>query len=344
VTTARLYLNLPPQTPKNWGQISSNINDYYSDPREISSTLWLPEITDWWGQQEEMLLKYADLSNVAHDIVSILPHGVGVKASFSLGRDVIDWRHSETTGETLWDQAVVGQFAWANTRIWVGQCAALDDTDTENDLELKKQAEEWKLHRMAKVHDFLEMWQGSQNLYATQKESHAQKKHMTAVGYISDTEEIIKASWSIIQHDGPAAFKSSERSPLPPALSAIDLPGGRTQVLIVHRLKRINDHPAESYDDSAPESISDTGHWLDWNGGFDNPNNSEGDCKADDESDIEPHNGIKDSESPEHWVVSATPNVPGLIRPTWRSKTLAEMGLMTVSAMETRKNKGNKKK
>jgi len=57
----------------------------------------------------------------------------------------------------------------------------LDTTSSENDLEMKKEAEERKLHRMAKVHDFLEMWQGSQNLHATQKESRAQNKQMTAV-------------------------------------------------------------------------------------------------------------------------------------------------------------------
>jgi hypothetical protein len=43
---------------------------------------------------------------------------------------------------------------------------------------------------------------------------------MTTVGYISATEEIFKAFWSLFQHDGAAAFKSSERSPLPPALAA----------------------------------------------------------------------------------------------------------------------------
>jgi len=77
-----------------------------------------------------------------------------------------------------------------------GDCAALDTEDTENDLEFKTEAEERKLHRMAKVHDILEMRQGSQNLYATQKESRAQDKQMTAVGYISDTAEIIKSTWS----------------------------------------------------------------------------------------------------------------------------------------------------
>jgi len=70
------------------------------------------------------------------------------------------------------------------------------------------------------------MWQGSLNLRATQKESRGQNKQMTVVGYISDTEEIIKASWSNFQHDGDAASKLSETSPLPPALSAKDLPGG----------------------------------------------------------------------------------------------------------------------
>ena len=60
----------------------------------------------------------------------------------------------------------------------------VDATNTENDLEMKKKAEERKLHRMAKVHDFLEIWLGSQNLGATQEESRAQNKQMTAVGYI----------------------------------------------------------------------------------------------------------------------------------------------------------------
>jgi hypothetical protein len=216
--------------------------------------------------------------------------------------------------------------------------------NTENDSEMKKEAEERKLHRMAKVHDFLEMWQGSQNLRATQKESRAQNKQMTAVGYISDTEEIVKSSWSLFQHNGAAAFKLSERSPLPPALSAKDLPGGRTQILNVRRIRRINRHPVESDEDSAPESISDTEDWLNWNGDLDNPNDSEEDCAADDDSDIEHNNCIEDPECPEQQDVSAAPNVPGLVRPTRKSKRQAEKVLVTVNAVETRRNKGGKKK
>jgi len=86
---------------------------------------------------------------------------------------------------------------------------------------------------MAMVHDPLEMWQGSQNLHATQKESRAQNKKMTAVGSISDAEEIVSASWSLFQLDGAAASELSGRSPLPPPLPAKDLPGDQTQILNV---------------------------------------------------------------------------------------------------------------
>jgi len=266
LTAARLYLNSPPEAPKIWGQINPNLNDYHSNAMEICSTFWIPDITDWWRQQEETHSKYANLSNVAREIFSIILHGVGVEASFSLGRDVIGWRQSKTTGRTVREKVVIRQFDRANNGILAGIDLELDTMKTENDSEMKNEAEERKLHTMARVHDFLEMWQGSRKLSATQKKSRAQKKLMTAVGYISDTEVIVKASWSLFQHHGAAAFKLSERSPLPPALSAKNLPGGQTQILNVRRIRRINGHPVECDEDSAPESISDTEDWLNWNG------------------------------------------------------------------------------
>jgi hypothetical protein len=108
-------------------------------------------------------------------------------------------------------------------------------------------------------------------------------------------------------------------------------------------MRRIDRHPAESDDDSAPESLSNIDNWLNRNGDLDNPNVREDECEPDDESDTEPCKGIKASESPEHRVVSAAPNVPGLIQPTRISMKQAEKGLVTVSTMETRRNKGNKK-
>jgi len=193
---------------------------------EFSSTLWIPDITDWWRQQEDTYSKYADLSNVSRNIFSVTSHGVGVEASFSLGRDVIGWRQSKTTGKILRIKVIVRQLVRANNEILAGTDPELDNVNTGSNSEMKKEAEERNLHRMANVHNFLEMWQGSQNLRATQKEFCAQNKQMTAVGYNSDTKEIVKASWSLFQHDGVAAFKLSERSPLPPPLSAKDLPEG----------------------------------------------------------------------------------------------------------------------
>jgi len=112
----------------------------------------------------------------------------------------------------------------------------------------------------------LRMWLGSHNLCATQKEYRAQNKQMTAVGNSSDSEEIVKASQSNFQHDGAAASKLSERSPLPPALSEMDLPGGQTEVVDVRWIEGINRHPAESDEDRSPESMSDTNTWLNFNG------------------------------------------------------------------------------
>jgi hypothetical protein len=152
---------------------------------------------------------------------------------------------------------------------------------------------------MANDQDIVDMWQGSQNLRATQKESCAQNNQMTAIGYISDTEEIVKASWSFFQHYGAAGFNLSERSPSPPALSAKDLPGGRTQFLNVLQIRRINHHPVASDKDSAPDCILFTDHWLNWNCDLDNPDDSREDCTADDESDIEHTTFIEDPECAE---------------------------------------------
>ena len=162
---------------------------------EISRTLWIPDITDWWQQHEATHPMYPDLSNVARDRFSIITRGVIVESSFSLGQDVIGWRQSKTTGGTLREKVVERQFARTDNGILADDKTESDTTNTDNDKEIKKDTEERKLHRMAKVHNFLKMWQGSQNLRATQKESRAQNKQMTAIGYISDTEETVKASW-----------------------------------------------------------------------------------------------------------------------------------------------------
>jgi len=92
LTAARIFLDSPPDTPNDPEQINPNLNDYHSDPMEISSTFWFPDITECWRQQEVTHSRYADHSNAMHNIFSITPHGVGVVACCSLGRDVIGWK------------------------------------------------------------------------------------------------------------------------------------------------------------------------------------------------------------------------------------------------------------
>ena len=127
-------------------------------------------------------------------------------------------------------------------------------------------------------------------------------------------------------------------------LSAKDLLGGRTQILNVCRIRRINLHPVESDEDSTPETTSDNENWINWDGELDIPNDNEDDCTANFESDIEPGNSIEDPICPEQRDVSTESNVPGLIRPARKSKRQAEKMLLTVNAIESRRNLGVKKK
>jgi hypothetical protein len=101
---------------------------------------------------------------------------------FSPARDVIGLGKSKSTGKPLHKEVVVRQFARTKHTILAGANSELDTTNPENHSELKKEAEENILHRMAKVHDRLEMWLGSPNLSVTQREFCTQNKQMTAIG------------------------------------------------------------------------------------------------------------------------------------------------------------------
>jgi hypothetical protein len=78
-------------------------------------------------------------------------------------------------------------------------------------------------------------------------------------------------------------------------------------------IRRINHHPVESDKDCAPERISDTDDWRIWNGDLDDPNNSEADCTAENDSNLEQNNCIEDPECPKQQELSAAPNMPGLV-------------------------------
>jgi hypothetical protein len=121
---------------------------------------------------------------------------------------------------TCYEKVVTNRFARSNIRIVGGSELASHQTHSENYFNPWIAVEVTIQHTMAKVHDVLDVCQGSPNLRMTQKVVHAPKKPMPAVGYISDTQEIINASWSDFLHDGAAALKLKERSPVPQCLCA----------------------------------------------------------------------------------------------------------------------------
>jgi hypothetical protein len=180
-----------------------------------------------------------------------------------------------------------------------GDDPVLDKANTDNNSDMKREAKHNTLHRMGKVHDMFEMWQSTKNLQATQKDSCGQHKPMSAVKYILVPEEIVKASLSNFQHHGVAAFKLSGRLPVPPALSAKNLPRGQMHVLNVYQIQRIDCQSGKSDKVCALEHISDTKTWLEWNGDLDDPNDSEDDWEAHNESEIELDNGVNDSHTSE---------------------------------------------
>jgi len=111
------------------------------------------------------------------------------------------------------------------------------------------------------------------------------------------------------------------------SLSAKDLPGSQTEILNICLIWSINHHPVESDEHATRETILDTTNWLHWTGDLDNSNDSEDNCAAENESDIEKINGIGHLECSEQRDVRVAPNVPRLVGPVWKSMKQAEKGV-----------------
>lgn len=77
---------------------------------------------------------------------------------------------------------------------------------------------------------------------------------------------------------------------------------------------------------------------------MDNLHDSEDNCEADIEYDIEQDNCIKDPEIPEQLHLSATPNVPEVILLTRKLEKEGKMALVMFNAIKTRRNERIKKR
>jgi len=171
LTATRHYSNSPPKLTHNWLQTYPIHNDYDSDTTWISHIWWTPDITDWWLQQQQTLSKCGDISVMACDILSDIPHHIVLKAILFLGADMVGWWQSHPAGGTLRKIVVVRLFARAYNRRVVSYNPVLNTRNADDDLEMHCESEEKKLHRMGNLHNGLEMLQGSQNLCVAQKDA-----------------------------------------------------------------------------------------------------------------------------------------------------------------------------
>jgi hypothetical protein len=83
-----------------------------------------------------------DLPNVPHNTFSVLLHHVRLEASLSVGEEFGGWRQSKTTGDTVCERVILWQYAGPIEWILAGNELALDTLNTENDLQMQREAEE----------------------------------------------------------------------------------------------------------------------------------------------------------------------------------------------------------
>jgi hypothetical protein len=130
-----------------------------------------------------------------------------------------------------------------------------------------------------------------------------------------------------------AIFNLSVRSLLPPDISAKDLSAIWTQVLNAHLTKIIHCHPAQSDENSVPETCSETKNLHNSSCDFDHRNELNDVQGAEHEIDIGLHSGSRYPERSERLYDSVTPNDTRVILTIWRSTKMAELRLIIVSAM-----------
>ena len=320
---ARQYLangRVDPNTlPQNQPQGDDLLSE---DPEEVTASFWYPDVGGWWYNQEKMLGEYRDLAKMARDIFSVMPHGVGVEASFSLGRDVIGWRQSKTSGITLQQKVVVRQWARSNDGLFPEEIGMLDISDNDN--EEKRQKEDRKLNQLASIKDFITFTNESRARKSYQRQVRQTKDTSIAgFGYISDSEEYYDVDWNEFDDNGAGAFEDSsgDRRPL-------NLRSGTTKMSygnLVGRIRRVERSCSDMESNIDPALSEAEAVWMfsdsdeDETGESDNGSVGEGKQKGkaseDDEEDLEGDN--EEEVGPENGLL-----IPGFRRVIRRSTRL----------------------
>lgn len=123
-----------------FGRKAGNLNDLEEenqDPTRITVSWFNPTPDNFWRQVSSPSLSQhhqylLPVEQMARDIYSCVPHGVGVESSFSIGRNVLSWKQSRMTASTLQSMIVTRQHI-VNERKAFGRSAGQSKHETARD-------------------------------------------------------------------------------------------------------------------------------------------------------------------------------------------------------------------
>ena len=156
---ARKYIKSVNADPAALGQHPPKTDNLKSEnPQELTAAFWKPDVAAYWQEHEDSCTEYAPLARMARDVFSVIPHGIGVEASFSLGCDVLGWRQCRTSGDMLQKKVIVRQFSRSNPGILAGADIGLPNNATAAQNEQKE--EDKKLLKLAGISDHIHFRRG----------------------------------------------------------------------------------------------------------------------------------------------------------------------------------------
>ena len=145
---------------------------------------------------------------MGRDVFSVIPYGIGVEVSFSLGHYVLGWRQCRTSEDRLQKKVIVQQFSWSHSGILADTNIGLVNDTAAAQNEPKE--EDKKLLKLAGISDHIHFRRG-------RKERKKAKQRFTmkesAFAYISDTEEMSGSGWEGFKDCGTVAFHDKNGPP-----------------------------------------------------------------------------------------------------------------------------------
>ena len=169
------------------------------DPGKVTISWFEPGPDGYWRKIASMPaqgdIKYLQrVEQMARDIFSCVPHGVGVESSFSIARNVISWKQSRMTANTLKSNMIVRQHLLKkNTYTYRGDRHSDPNHDQNPKIVMKR------LNKLLCFTDY-QHFAACADAQATSRLPHEENP---GIGFISgDEKEKDKKSWEAFEDDG----------------------------------------------------------------------------------------------------------------------------------------------